>query len=61
MKAANWTIPAILAASALFYAGACFFLGSILLASPLGIILSVVWWVAVVASCASIAVLDLRR
>lgn len=43
MKAANWIIPIILVASALFYVGACFFMSPVLLASTAGVVLSAVW------------------
>lgn len=60
MKAVNWTIPVILLASAAFYAIACLFLGSVLLSSPAGIVLSVVWWVSVAGCCAGIYFIDRR-
>lgn len=60
MRTENWIIPVVLVASALFYAGACFFMESVLLASLAGVFLSVVWWVAVVVVCVAIFFLNRR-
>ena len=61
MRAANWTIPVIVTASTLFYVGACYFMGAGLLVSPAGVVLSVVWWLAVVACCVAVFILNRRQ
>ena len=61
MRAANWTIPVIVTASTLFYVGVCFFMGAGLLVSPAGVVLSVVWWLAVVACCVAVFILNRRQ
>ena len=61
MRSGNWIIPIVLVGAALFYLIICASMGPTLLNSPSGLVLSAIWWVAVVVACVGIRASGLRQ